>query len=265
MGGKMKEYDRIDASYYDYYSTGVPGDEAFYAAEALKAGSPVLELGTGTGRIAIPIAEKGVQITGLDLSPSMLEVFRKKLPGLAPEVRERIELVRGDMRDFNLGKPFNLVMIPYRAFGYMYTVEDQVQALTNIREHLVEGGRLVFNMFDPNLQIIAARMGSLGSAQTLIDEFIHPETGLLVTVWDTRRYELEDQFVEQYFLFEEVDREGKMVARQYVPLKLRYFFRYEMQHLLERCGYEIEALYGDFNRAPFQSGREQIWVAKRGG
>jgi ubiquinone/menaquinone biosynthesis C-methylase UbiE len=260
----MEEYDRIDASYYDYYSTGVPGDEAFYAAEALKAGSPVLELGTGTGRIAIPIAEKGVQVTGLDLSPSMLAVFRKKIQGLDPEVRERIELVHGDMRNFKLDKKFNLVMIPYRAFGYMYTVEDQLQALANVREHLVDEGKLIFNMFDPNLRIIADRMGSLGSAQTLIDEFIHPDTGLLVTVWDTRRYELEDQFVEQYFIFEEVNREGKMVSRQYVPLKLRYFYRFELQHLLERCGYRIEALYGDFNRAPFQSGREQIWVASKG-
>lgn len=260
----MQEYDRIDASYYDYYSTGVPGDEAFYAAEALKAGSPVLELGTGTGRIAIPIAEKGIQITGVDLSPSMLAVFRKKLDGLAPEVRQRIELVQADMRDFNLGRKFKLIMIPYRAFGYMYTLADQIQALANIRTHLEDGGRLIFNMFDPNLQVIAARLGSLGSAQTLIDEFIHPETGMLVTVWDTRRYDLEEQFVEQYFLFEEVDRSGKMLARQYVPLKLRYFFRFELQHLLERCGFEIEALYGDFNRGPFHSGREQIWVARKG-
>lgn len=261
----MKEYDRIDASYYDYYSTGVPGDETFYAEEAQKAGSPVLELGTGTGRIAIPIAERGIRITGVDLSPSMLDVFREKLQGLAPEVRGRIELLQGDMRDFQIDQKFRLIMVPYRAFSYMYTLDDQMQALSNIRRHLDTGGKLIFNVFDPNLEIIAARQGSLGSAQTLIDEFIHPKTGMLVTVWDTRRYELEEQFVEQYFLFEEVDREGKMVARQYVPLKLRYFFRYEMQHLLERSGYQVEALYGDFGRGPFRSGREQIWVASKGG
>jgi ubiquinone/menaquinone biosynthesis C-methylase UbiE len=98
----MEEYDRLDADYYDYYSTGLEGDVEFYVAEAQKAGSPVLELGCGTGRITFPIAQAGVSIVGLDLSPSMLGVARRKLTALDLEVQSRVKLVAGDMRDFSL-------------------------------------------------------------------------------------------------------------------------------------------------------------------
>lgn len=97
----MKEYDRKDALFYDYYSTGIPGDVEFYAQEAINAGSPVLEIGCGTGRILIPIAKEGISITGLDRAPSMLAILRNKIATLERETQSRIELVEGDMRDFS--------------------------------------------------------------------------------------------------------------------------------------------------------------------
>jgi len=259
----MEEYDRLDAAFYDYYSTGLKGDVDFYVTEALVAGSPVLEIGCGTGRITLPIAEAGIRIIGLDRSPSMLEVARQKLSALDPQVQERVELVLGDMRDFSFEERFKLIIIPYRAFLYMYTPEDQRQALTCIREHLAEGGRLIFNIFDPRLDIIASRFGSLGSALTMEQEFIHPVNGNRVVVWDTRQYDPEKQMLEQYFIFEEIDAEGVVVSKRYVPLSLRYIYRYEMQHLLELCGYQIDALYGDFDRSAFHHGGEQIWVVRK--
>jgi ubiquinone/menaquinone biosynthesis C-methylase UbiE len=258
----MEEYDRLDADYYDYYSTGLEGDVEFYVAEAQKAGSPVLELGCGTGRITFPIAQAGVSIVGLDLSPSMLEVARRKLAALDLEVQSRVKLVAGDMRDFSFDQRFNLIIIPYRAFMYMYTVEDQRQALTCIREHLTANGRLIFNIFDPRLDIIVGHFSPLGAAFKMVSEFIHPETGRRVVVWDTRQYDPETQMIIQYFIFEDLDESGVVVSKRYVPLNLRYFYRFEMQHLLELCGYRLEALYGDFQRGPFRYGGEQIWVAR---
>jgi ubiquinone/menaquinone biosynthesis C-methylase UbiE len=259
----MEEYDRIDAEFYDYYSTGLEGDVDFYVLEAQKAGSPVLEIGCGTGRITIPIAQEGIAITGLDLAPSMLAVARRKLSSLAPEIQERVELVWGDMRDFVLDRQFKLIMIPYRAFLYMYTPEDQKQALTCIHNHLADGGHLIFNIFDPRLDIIANHFGSLGSALKMVDEFVQPTTGRRVVVWDTRQYDPEKQMIAQYFIFEELDDQGTLVNKHYVPLNLRYIFRYEMQHLLALCNFEVEALYGDFGRGPFHYGGEQIWITRK--
>jgi len=185
------EYDRQDALFYDHYSTGVPGDVEFYVAEAQRAGSPVLELGCGTGRILVPVAQAGVEIVGLDRAPSMLAVARDKVGKLPPETRRRIALIEADMRDFDLGRRFTLAMIPYRAFLHLLTVEDQLRALRRIHDHLVDGGRLVLNIFDPSLEIIVAHRGPLGASLKLEGEFVHPETGHRVLVWDTRQYELE--------------------------------------------------------------------------
>lgn len=259
----MKEYDRTDAAFYDYYSLGVEGDVQFYIEEARSAGSPVLEIGCGTGRILLPIAESGINIVGLDRAPAMLSLLRQKLAGCSAETQSRVQLVEGDMRHCSLGRRFQLITIPYRAFLHLVTPKDQRQALTCIREHLTDDGRLVFNVFDPSLEIIAAHMEPLGSALKKDSEFIHPDTGHRVVVWDTRQYDPERQILEQYFIFEELDEEGRVLTKTYSPLTLRYVYRYEMRYLLELCGYKVEALYGDFRRGPFRYGGEQVWVARR--
>lgn len=259
----MEEYDRAYAAFYDYYATGLEGDVGFYVEEAQKAGSPALELGCGTGRILIPVAEAGVTIVGLDRAPSMLSIARQRISQLSAETRRRIELVEGNMRDLSLGRRFKLVMIPYRAFLHLLTPKDQRQALARIREHLSDDGRLVFNVFDPRLDIIAVHSGSLGNALEKQSEFVRPDTGCRVVVWDTRRYDPERQLVEADFIFEELDDEGKVISKTYSPLTLRYVYRYEMQYLLELCGYRVEALYGDFRRGPFRYGGEQIWIARK--
>lgn len=259
----MKEYDRLDAAFYDYYSPGVEGDVQFYVEEAQKAGSPVLEIGCGTGRILLPIAESGVSVVGLDRAPAMLSLLRQKLAKYSLDTQSRVELIEGDMRNFSLGRRFKLVTIPYRAFLHLLTPNDQRQALICIREHLTEDGRLIFNIFDPSLEIIAAHLGPLGSALKKDSEFVHPDTGHRVIVWDTRQYDPEQQMLDQYFIFEELDDDGGMLAKTYSPLTLRYVYRYEMRYLLELCGYKVEALYGNFRRGLFRYGGEQIWVVRR--
>ncbi len=259
----MKEYDRADATLYDYYATGLEGDVQFYVEEAQKAGPPVLELGCGTGRILLPIAESGISVIGLDRAPAMLSIARRKVSKLNLEIQRRIELVEGDMRNFSLDQRFKLAMIPYRAFLHLLSPTAQREALTCIREHLMDDGLLIFNIFDPRLDTIAAHIGAFGTALKKSREFIHPHTGHRIVVWDSRKYDLEQQMLEQDFIFEELDFEGRVIAKTYTPLTLRYSYRYEMQYLLELCGYKIEALYGDFQRRPFRSGGEQIWIVRR--
>lgn len=259
----MNEYDEFDAAFYDYYATGLEGEVEFYVDQARRASGPVLELGCGTGRILIPTAEAGVPAVGLDRAPAMLAIARQKISRCDDEVRQRLETIEGDMAAFSLGRRFKLVTIPFRAFLHLLTPEDQRRSLRCIREHLADEGRLVLNIFDPNLEMIAGHLGSLGPALKKQDEFVYPGTGNRVIVWDTRRYDLDRQMIEQYYVFEEIDQRGLVISKRFSRLTLRYAHRYEMQHLLELCGYRIEALYGDFQRGPFRAGGEQVWIARR--
>ena len=255
------DYAGERAVYYDYVATGVEGDIAFYVEEARSARSPVLELGCGTGRILIPTAEAGVEVVGLDASPDMLAIARHKLERLPPHVQNGVQFVEGDMRRFALDRRFSLVTIPYRAFLHNLNMEDQLQTLRRVRDHLSENGRLILNVFDPKVQNLAAGKWSMPANRRR--EFVHPRTGNRVTIKEEFTYDLERQMVEGAFLFDEIDTAtGQIVATIQSPLTLRYIFRYEMEHLLTLAGFRIEALFGDFKRGPFVAGGEQIWVAR---
>ncbi|MDP6421030.1 MAG: class I SAM-dependent methyltransferase [SAR202 cluster bacterium] len=261
----MQQFAGADAVYYDSIATGLPGDVEFYLSEIRRAGSPVLELGCGTGRMLVPIALEGIDVVGLDMAPAMLDIARAKVAALPDQVRDRVEIVHGDMRDISLNRRFKLVLIPYRAFLHLMTVEDQRAALTSIHEHLEDGGRLVFDVFDPNLDMIAAHSSHIGTVLTRLADFDIPESGRKAMVWETREYDLERQVLTEYRIFEELDDQGVVAKKTYTPLELRWIYRYEMVHLLELCGFEIEALYGDFNRGSFKPGGEQVWVARAAG
>lgn len=249
--------------FYDVFSTGLPGDAHFYVEEALRAEGRVLELACGTGRILIPTAEAGVEITGLDLSPAMLDIARSKIARLPSEVRSRTTLAEGDMTSFTLDERFSLITIPGNSFGLLITPEAQRACLQRVHAHLESGGRFVFSMFDPNIHIIAEHSGIMGSAIKRFKEITDPESGQRVVVYDARSYDLEAQTVYQEWTFETLDDNGIMVRREYTHVELRYCHRYEMQYLLELCGFEIEALYGDFQRGAFKHGYQQVWIARK--
>jgi SAM-dependent methyltransferase len=249
------------ARYYDAYFVGVPGDVGFYVDEARRAGSPVLELGCGTGRVLLPMARAGVRVVGLDCSGELLDRTRRLQAGLSPAVRRRIELVQADMREFRLGRRFRLAVIPYRSFQHLLTPVDQAQALECVRDHLRPRGLLAFNVYDPLLDMVAD--GLRGPVRQDTD-FVDPESGHLVTVYYHRQYQPDDQLLEQELVFEETDQGGGSVGRVATRLTLRYTGRQEMAYLLERTGFAVEALYGDFQGGPYPGYGEQIWVARRG-
>jgi ubiquinone/menaquinone biosynthesis C-methylase UbiE len=253
--------DLYDMIYRDYTP-----DIPFYVEEARKAGPPVLELACGTGRILIPIARAGVPIWGMDVSANMLAQAEKKVADLPAEVRNRISLHLADMRDFSLEERFGLIMIPFRAFLHLLTVEDQLAALHTIRRHLQPGGRLALNFFQPSLPIIAAHMTEMGNAIQHLRQWDSPEGKGRIVCWESRKYFPATQTLHAEWIFEILDGEGKMTERFYRPLSLRWIYRYEFEHLLARTGFVVEALYGDFDRAPFdENSSELVWIARRDG
>ena len=251
----MREFYNPTA--YDASAEGVPGDVDFFlelAKEAHGAGQPVLELACGTGRVSIPIARQGVRVVGLDMTPAMLDRAREKSAGL-----DNVCWIEGDMRSFALEERFGLVYIPYRSFQHLLTVDDQLSCLRCIREHLVPGGRLAIDIFNADIVAIAQWMTVKNGALQR-----RARTDGRPGKWETRTYRTACQQVETTFIDEVLSDEGAVMSRIYRDLKLRYTFRYEMEHLLLRSGFEIEALFGDFFGSAFEDlSPEMIWVARR--
>lgn len=248
-----------DIVYEDYLD-----DIPFYVEEAQRAHGPCLELGCGTGRILIPAATNGVEVVGIDASAPMIARARRKVAALSDEVRARITLLEGDMRTFDLDQRFALIYVPFRAFLHLMTAQDQIAALQTIHRHLLPGGRLALNFFDPDLSVLVANGGNTsGIQQRTGEEFVEPRSGNILIEWATVHYHLSQQQIEQYFIYDELDNRGRVVNRLYRALHMRYIFRYEFEHLLARCGFSVEALYGTWDRGPvLRPGGELIWVAR---
>jgi SAM-dependent methyltransferase len=237
------------AEFYDYVAPYQERqDVAFFVEEARRTGGPVLEIGCGTGRVLIPTAREGIGITGLDLSQGMLEICRQRLLVEPEDVRQRTRLVEADMLSFDLGQTFRLATFPFRPFQHLLTVEDQVVCLETVRHHLEPGGRLVLDLFNPSLYFLAE--DDIGQEKGEESEFSMPD-GRRVVRWHkivTRDLSTQVQHVELiYYVMHPDGRKERLVD----AFPMRYLFRYEAEHLLERCGFEVESVYGGYDRQPF--------------
>lgn len=246
------------ADVYDSVYSYVRDDIPFYVDEALAAGGPVLELGCGTGRVTIPIAAAGVDIIGVDSSPAMLAVARRKAAAL-PQA-ERLRFVEGDMRDLGLGQKFSLVIIPFRGFLALMTVEDQMSALTSISSHLAPGGRLVFDVFVPDLDMLVQE----GDTPYHLRDVVAPDTAWRLVLWHQSAYDNHAQVIDARIIVEELDEARTVERRYYRDFQLRYAHRWELHHLLISSGYTVDDLYGDFERTPFdEDSPDMVWVTTR--
>jgi SAM-dependent methyltransferase len=255
------DYARI-ADLYDHVTAYRDRpDVGFFVQAAREAGGPVLEIGCGTGRVLIPIARAGVSITGLDLSPSMLDICRSRLRNEPATVRERVELVEGDMRDFDLGRAFALITMPFRPFQHLVTVDEQLACLASVRRHLVDGGRLILDLFNPSIDALANR--ATGEEFDEGPEFPVPDGRRVKRAY---RIVSADRFtqVNQVELIYYVTHPDGRTERLVHAFAMRYLFRYEAEHLLVRAGFRIEHVHAGYDRSPYGSTYpgELIFVAR---
>lgn len=257
------EYDAF-AAFYDAQTGAAGADLDFYVRLALKVEPLVLELAAGTGRVSLPIAREGVPIVGIDSSVEMLQVAREKL---AKEPDLPLRLVGADMRDFDLPDlkgAFGLAIIPARSFLHLTSVEDQIACLANVHEYLREGGLLALNFFVPDIDLIAAYRGRLGRSVSFRYTFASPDGEHEIEVWEYRQYHVHQQFIEQRFVYHEWDANGVLQRTTRRGYTLCYIWPREFEHLLARCGFQVQALYGWFDERPFdEESAEQVWVARR--
>lgn len=257
----MALYDSFIADYYDA-SPVVAGrmqDIAFYRSAVREFGDPVLELGCGTGRVTMALAQDGYRITGLDNSERMLERATQKRAALVTEARERVHFVQGDMTGFDVGEKFRLIIIPFRPFQHLIETHQQVNCLLCARKHLARRGRLILDFFQTD-------------ARRMHDPMFHEEQ--LVAEYEMsggRRVRLTERVVTFHraeqrndveMIYAVTHPDGRK-ERHIFAFTVRYFFRYEVEHLLARCGFRVTAVYGNFDRSPLRDdSTEMVFTAE---
>jgi SAM-dependent methyltransferase len=230
-------YDAI-ARLYDPWSRSVVEDVSFYVEEALASGGPVVELGVGTGRIAIPTAAAGVRVIGVDSSRAMLDVCAEQArqAGLA----DLLDLRLGDLREPPVEGPVPLVTCPFRAYLHLGDDAERLRALGAARALLAPGGRLVFDVFRPGEDDIAETNG----------RWLEREPGIFERAdWDT---------TAQVLTLSVRGPSGR------ASMTLSWLEPQRWQSLLAEAGFRVEAVYGWFDRRPYRGGEDTIFVASTG-
>jgi SAM-dependent methyltransferase len=237
-------------------------DVAFFVDAALAAGSPVLEIGCGTGRVLIPTARAGIEIVGLDLSPGMLEVCRERLRQEPDAVQQRVTLVHSDMQQCDLGRAFTLATIPFRPFQHLLDVDDQLACLASIRRHLVEGGRLIFDVFNPSLDALVNM--PIGQETGMEPEFAAPGGRRVTRCYKIVASDRFAQINDIELIYDVTHADGRQ-QRLIHAFRMRYLFRYEVEHLLARAGFIVEQLYAGYDRSQYGSTYpgELVFVARK--
>ena len=255
------------AGTYDVWMADWPGEIDFYrelvAEEVKSKEGMVLDIACGTGRIGLRLAGDGVLVVGLDRSPEMLAIARQKSVNV-----NRISWVERDMRSFELDKNFDLVIIPSHSFQNLNTSDDQAACMECIWRHLKPNGLLIVHldhMNGENMKWLGEISGEKGGVFEDEEQFKHPKTGLIVQTSRAWSYEPATQTAVEHTIWEEIGADGKKTNRWDTgEIQLHCVFRFEMEHLIKRAGFEIEHVYGDFDRQELQDDSpHMIWLARK--
>jgi ubiquinone/menaquinone biosynthesis C-methylase UbiE len=231
-------YDAF-APIYDEWSEVMTEDVPFYVELARDTDGPLVELAVGTGRVAVPVArETGRRVVGTDSSPAMLAKARER----AAEAGVELELREEDMRELELEEPAGLVYCPFRALLHMPTWRDKRRVFERVAASLAPGGRFAWNafVFDPH---IAASNDGYASR--------HGE------LWEYVEHAPADNRIDVTAYVGQPGAEPR-------TLSLWWATKSEWEGLVEAAGLEVEALYGWFDRSPFDDrSREFVWVTRK--
>ena len=255
-----------DGDYRDY-SDDIP----LVLKTARTAGRAALELGCGTGRVLLPLAEAGFDVVGIDRSAALLAIARHKLAvrGFAPPASgaeaepddsRRVRLAQADMTDFRLGrKDFDFTFVVSNTLMHVTTQAGQLEALRCAQRHLRPGGLLLIDLFNPDV----AYLESIAGIQELADRWADEESGAQVLKWTTRYVDAARQIQETDFVYEEIFPDGRS-AQTRLSFPLRFWWPEEGAMLLDQAGFVVDELYGDLDGSPYRSDSERlIFIARK--
>lgn len=253
----MAEYDNF-AWLYDIEYRNIVEDISFYTELFKDIESPILELGCGTGRLLFPLATSGHKVSGLDISEKMLDIAKRKLKVMYPELKGRVSFIKGDMRDFKIKDTFGGVLIAFNTFMHLLSIEEQDRCIENVYRHLETNGRLVVSVTNITPNLISSKNCYQHSLLFSIEEW----QGYLQK-YETMIFDTVHQLIKFNIFYDLIDRSGK-VTRYVREMLLRYFYRYEMERLFLSHKFKIEALYGDYDFSSFkEESPYMIWVVKK--
>ena len=238
------------------------GDAEWYRGKARECGGPVLELGAGTGRITLGIAQAGVPVHALDRDPAMLDKLRQKLANQPPDVQERVVLTVGDMRGFTLAERFALVIAPFRAFLHNLTEPDQLACLERVREHLRPGGCFAFNVFHPSLEFMAHHTGAFEGVWRWRGTFPRADGGCIVRA-EANRYDTVRQIVDSQHRYEEYGPDGILARTSLHRFRLAYLYPPDVRRLLKQAGFQSVQIAGGFDGRPFGHDTDELVIEAR--
>ena len=236
-------------------------DRDFYLDLASEYGGPILELGCGTGRITLPFARQGLNVTGVDASGSMLAVLRAKLAKEPADVQRRVRVIEGDFRTLQLGDVFPLVVIPFRPMQHMYTVKDQLAALRNAGSHLADGGVLAFDVFNPRFDKL---ISGDGEEHLELEWSVDDGTGGTI-----RRYFAKDRFDPVNLVFSgrfifRLCEGDRVLSEEVEPFRMSVYTYPHLKALFHAAGLEAVGEFGSFDRQPIDpAAPEMIFLLKR--
>lgn len=230
-----------DGRHYDLENREFVEDIPFWLRQAARTGGPILELACGTGRITLPLAEKGYSITGLDISEGMLSHARAK----AAAQGLTIDWALADCREFKLDKQFALIFFPFNSIAHLHDLESLHACFARVREHLAPGGRFVIDIFNPRLDYLTRDP----TQRFPVADYPDPDGQGWVTITETLAYDRASQIGHIKWYYSIGDRQDA-VAHE---LNMRILFPQELDALLSCSGFALEAKYGDYDERPFDS------------
>jgi SAM-dependent methyltransferase len=247
----VRLYDEF-ARYYDADVAHYTDDFAFYREMVERSGDPILDAMCGTGRTLLPLAAAGHTLTGLDISGPMLDVARARLAAAALE--ERVTLLQGDIRSAELpAEHFMLAFVAVNSFMHLERIKDQLAALTTLRRTLVSGGVLLLDLFNPDPQRLAQEDNRLE-----FERFFEID-GQRVQKFVASESDMAAQTSHLTYLYDALDDAGR-ITRHTMQFALRWFYRYELEHLLARAGFRLVSVYGSYELETYGAGSERLIV-----
>lgn len=256
MKKESKEYYNSLAKFYDWRLSDSNEEIPFYTDLAIEYGSPVLELGCGTGRITFPIAEAGIEVVGLDLSADMLDIARQKLSRIPPEAQSQVQLIEGNMADFASETQFSLVILPNNQFRELLTTADQKSCLCCAFQHMKRGGSIVIEIANPFRSIRRWRVGEVFHRKVAYCQ----KTGTIVEcIFGTKAVNLMEQWIEQETIYIEHLMNGSTI-RHVGLCRSHVIFPGELDLLLETSGFRVVEKWGGYNRSSLKDDSPSLIV-----
>lgn len=250
----MTAFYETVARYYDAEVGDRVDDLQMYSRLANEYGDPIFDVGCGTGRVLLHLAQEGYRVNGIDDSREMLNRLDNKL-GAMPHLKDYLSYSHGDVMSLETNEKYKLVLLTYNALMHFHKQETQIQLLKKLHSITAVDGLLVLDL--PNAGETFATQET--DAILLDREFIEPESGHLVMLQSHSYLDRVTQLLHVTWIYDEITGDGT-VKRLRVPHLLRYFFFPEIKLLLERCNFEIVGVYGSTDEDPFEDGCERMVI-----